>query len=179
MKKNDLNIDENSAISFLFEGFFQQRFQNEEHEGLNKDKLKEIYLKSIELVKKSNTMVSDSLDNSIAEYATILDFAFGEYRFAPNKSVDDIANTVFDSRSCGYDKSDFQSVCGALRQHIQNVYRLVCAEYTCRFKIVYTSLRMVWSMAEYGIFFDYISCRPRRHFARFARSGADRRRFKV
>lgn len=95
MKKNDLNIDENSAISFLFEGFFQQRFQNEEHEGLNKDKLKEIYLKSIELVKKSNTMVSDSLDNSIAEYATILDFAFGEYRFAPNKSVDDIANTVF------------------------------------------------------------------------------------
>lgn len=90
------NFDQNEAISLLFEGFYQQRFQNENHDGLKKEKLKEIYLKSIEKIEKGKNFFSDQekTEEFISEFATILDFSFGEYRFAPNLSVDDLASKV-------------------------------------------------------------------------------------
>lgn len=90
------NFDQNEAISLLFEGFYQQRFQNENHDGLKKEKLKEIYLKSIEKIEKGKNFFSDQekTEEFISEFATILDFSFGEYRFAPNLSVEDLASKV-------------------------------------------------------------------------------------
>ncbi len=90
------NLDQNEAISLLFEGFYQQRFQNENHDGLKKGKLKEIYLKSIEKIEKEKNFFSDQekTEEFISEFATILDFSFGEYRFAPDLSVEELASKV-------------------------------------------------------------------------------------
>ncbi len=89
-------FDQNEAISLLFEGFYQQRFQNENHDGLNKEKLKEIYLKSIDKIKKNKNFFSEKerTEEYISEFATILDFSFGEYRFAKDLTVEEIADRV-------------------------------------------------------------------------------------
>ncbi len=89
-------IDQNEAVSLLFEGFYQQRFQNENHNGLKKEKLKEIYFKSIEKIEKEKNFFSDQekTEEFISEFATILDFSFGEYRFAPDLSVEELASKV-------------------------------------------------------------------------------------
>ena len=89
-------FDQNEAVSLLFEGFYQQRFQNENHDGLIKEKLKEIYFKSIEKIEKEKNFFSDQekTEDFISEFATILDFSFGEYRFAPDLSVEELASKV-------------------------------------------------------------------------------------
>lgn len=89
-------FDQNEAVSLLFEGFYQQRFQNENHDGLKKEKLKEIYFKSIEKIEKEKNFFSEQekAEEFISEFATILDFTFGEYRFAPDLSVEELASKV-------------------------------------------------------------------------------------
>lgn len=94
----NISLNDEQAICMLFEGFYQQRFDDlQGDKTIDKNKLRDVYLRSIEIAKndeKTRCYFKD-IENSINEYATLLDYCLGELRFAPEKDAQELASIVF------------------------------------------------------------------------------------
>ncbi len=86
-------------LSLFFDGLFQQRLSQDfsSFPSLNKEKLRHIFLLAVKQAKADPQTESYFLneENSISDYAMLLDYCTGEYRFAPDKDVDSLARISF------------------------------------------------------------------------------------